>query len=135
MSEMVDFTWNITPPDAVNGEYVKAGDTQRIPRGRAESWAAVNYGYIGKPEPPDDKEVDFTWREDQSQAYNVMGIKAGQTTKVPAREALRMQLSGRGTIGKELKPHHHDQDALDKFMKEDAAKFHNPALDQKPDSG
>jgi hypothetical protein len=79
-----------------------------------------------------DKLVDFTWRHDEHQAYGVMNIKAGDTIKIPEREALRMQLNGNGTIGKVLKPHVHDQAAFDKFMKEEAAKHHNPEFDQKP---
>ena len=68
-----------------------------------------------------DGEVDFTWRYDEHQAYGVMGIRAGQTTRIPEREAIRMQLNGRGTIGKTLKPHVHDQPALDKFRREERA--------------
>lgn len=79
-----------------------------------------------------EKEVDFTWREDQHQAYGVMNIKARQTTKVPEREAIRMQLIGRGTIGKELKPHVHDHAALDKFNREQVARNHRPEFDPKP---
>jgi hypothetical protein len=70
-----------------------------------------------------DKEVWFTWRHDEHQAYNVDDIKAGQTTKLPEREALRMQLNARGTIGKTLKPHVHDQKAFDKFMREERTKW------------
>jgi hypothetical protein len=81
-----------------------------------------------------DKLVDFTWRHDEYMAYNVENIKAGQTTKIPEREALRMQLNGRGTIGKQLKPHVHDQKAYDRFMREEWAKWEaqHPELAPKP---
>jgi hypothetical protein len=81
-----------------------------------------------------DKLVDFTWRHDEQQAHGVMNIKAGDTTKVPERDALRMQLNGHGTIGKVLKPHVHDQAALDKFRGEERAKWKkdHPELAPKP---
>lgn len=43
-----------------------------------------------------------------------------------------MQLLGRGTIGTKLQPHVHDQNAIDDFMKEEAATHHNPANDPNP---
>lgn len=63
-----------------------------------------------------------------------MGIKAGETTELPEREALRMQLNGNGTIGKVLKPHVHDQAAYDKFQREERAKWEegHPELASKP---
>ena len=81
-----------------------------------------------------EKLVDFTFRHDEQMCAGVMNIKAGQTIKMPERQAVGMQLNGHGTIGKVLKPHQHDQEAFDRFMKEEAATHHNPENDPKPGS-
>ena len=87
-TDTVDFTWVISPPDPINGERVKEGDVQKLPRAQAERYASVGYGRVGKPEKPQ-KLVDFTWRSDQHQAHGVMNIKAGQTMKEIGRASCR----------------------------------------------
>ncbi len=134
MKDTVEFTRRITPPDPIDGIHVKAGDTQRLPRDRAERWAAVGYGFIGKPEKPD-KEVDFTLRFDEHQIWGQMNLKAGQMIKAPSmREARRMELAGHGSVGTELKPHVHDQAAIDQFNRDEAQRNHRPEFDERPGS-
>ena len=135
MKDKVEFTWSITPPDPIDGIQVKAGLTQRLPRDRAERWASVGYGFIGKPQPPE-KPVDFTLRFDEHQIWGQMNLKAGQTIQAPSmREARRMELAGRGSIGTELKPHIHDQHAIDRINREEAQRNHRPEFDPKPNTG
>lgn len=42
----VDFTWGVTP-GYTNGQYVKGGDTQRLPLGQAEQYEVNGYGSTG----------------------------------------------------------------------------------------
>jgi hypothetical protein len=109
----------------------------RIPKndGSGGFWQSADHKDEPAPKVKAERLVEFTWRYDQQTAYNVDNIKSGDTTKLPEREALQMQLNGQGTIGKTLLPHRHDQAAFDRFMKEEAARYHNPEFDPKPNSG
>jgi len=133
--DTIDFTWAVSPPDPVNGQVVKSGDVQKLPRAQAERYAAAGYGRLGKPGKPD-KPVHFTLRFDEHQIWGQMNLKAGQTIQAPSiREARRMELAGRGSIGTELKPHVHDQPTIDRFNREEAQRNHRPEFDPKPNTG
>lgn len=199
MDDIVDFRWLCDPPDLIDGERVKYGDTRRYSRDRARRWADAGHGYIIEPSAPvaetptedtndegegedmfnrpkerftwlrdapalgikagevqmiprdishelaqryataghgridrlekPQRQVDFTWRSYQHQCYGVMGIQPGQTTKVPEREARRMELFGMGNIGKTLKPYIKDDNAIREFYREEAARIPE---DQRP---
>ncbi|BBX38918.1 hypothetical protein [Mycobacterium simiae] len=115
------FVWLVDAP-ALG---MKTGDQQLIPgelsRHQAERWEAAGYGSIQKIEKPQ-RDVDFTWRNYQQQAYGVAAIQPGQTTKVPEREARRLELQGLGSIGKTLKPYVRDEAAIREFYREEAAR-------------
>ena len=132
--DTIEFTWAVSPPDPVNGQVVKSGDVQKLPRAQAERYAAAGYGRLGKPGKPD-RPVDFTLRFDEHQMWGQMNLKARRTIKAPSmREARRMELAGRGSVGTELKPHVHDQAAIDQFNREEAQRNHRPEFDERPGS-
>lgn len=82
---------------------------------------------IGKLEKPEEL-VEFTWRHAEQQAFGVMNIKAGQTTKVPARAARGLELGGHGNIGSSLKPYVRDESKIREFLAEEAKR--NPGTQQ-----